>query len=49
MNNSKLFLSAICLLVLTLAPQLTTEAGRGGGGGGGRGGGGLAAEVTRWL
>ena len=30
MNNSKLFVSAICLLVLTLAAPLTTEAGRGG-------------------
>ena len=32
MNNSKLFVSGICLLVLTLAAPLTTEAGRGGGG-----------------
>ena len=58
MNNSKLFLSAICLLVLTLAAPLTTEAGRGGGGGGGRGGGGgfsggmsaaAASLVAEWA
>ena len=35
MNNSKLFVSGICLLVLTLAAPLTAEAQRGGGGGGG--------------
>ena len=35
MNNSKLFVSAICVLGLTLAAPLSTEAGRGHGGGGG--------------
>src|SRR5262249_58180967 len=38
MNNSKLFVSAICLLGLTLTAPLSTQAARGGGGGGGRGG-----------
>ena len=38
MNNSKLFVSAICVLGLTLAAPLSTEAGRGGGGRGGGGG-----------
>ena len=46
MNNSKLFLSGICLLVLTLAAPLTTEAQRGGGGGGG-GGGGFSGGMSR--
>src|SRR5262249_424417 len=44
MNNSKLFVSGICLLVLTLAAPLTSEAQRGGGG---RGGGAGGAPFTR--
>ena len=44
MNNSKLFVSAICVLGLTLAAPLSTEAGRGGGG---RGGGGSYASGAR--
>jgi len=42
MNNSKLFASAICVLGLTLAAPLSTEAGRGGVG---RGDGGRASQV----
>src|SRR5262249_56298659 len=38
MYNSKLFVSGIYLLVLTLAAPLTSEAQRGGGGRGGSGG-----------
>ena len=45
MNNSKLFVSAICVLGLTLAAPLNTEAGRGGGGRGG--GGGHSASAPR--
>src|SRR6266550_4111203 len=44
MNNSKLFVSAICVLGLTLAAPLSTEAGRGGGG---RGGGGNYGGMSR--
>ena len=56
MNNSKLFVSAICLLGLTLAAPSNTEAGRNGGGRGGvptaRGGGfargGMGPYGARW-
>jgi hypothetical protein len=44
MNNSKLFMSAICVLGLTLAAPLSTEAGRHGGG---RGGGSHFAAAPR--
>src|SRR4030095_3784842 len=44
MNNSKLFVSGICLLVLALAAPLTAEAQRGGGG---RGGGGSHGGMSR--